>query len=204
VSERGGRLAETHVVGQATTKPDSVQELQPAETAALVRTQRGREAGRLGAFGQRGVGQAVEQIVEPAGGGEHWPVDRRGRLVGPRNRRGGLVGAKFGGESQELDGRQFGMVATMFGEVGEGPSGLAAIEAHPPPVDVDEPGARCGGALEHGLVDRRVVDDHGPVDDRRGAESSGSAGLARSRHAPGTRRAPGETLRCEQFDLDGG
>ncbi len=101
-------------------------------------------------------------------------------------------------------GVQLGVVAPMFGEVGESSSSIAAVEAHPPPVDVDQAGARCSGTLEHGFVDGRVVDDHGPIDDRRGAEPAAASGIPRCGDTFRGRRSAGEAFGCEQLDVDGG
>ena len=196
VGERGGCLAEAHVVGQAAAETELVEELQPAETAPLIRTQRGHEPGRLDAFGQRRVGQTLQQVTEPAGGG-----DRRRVAVG------GLCflgSGQLGGQPQHVERRQLGMVASMFGEVGEGSPRLGAVESHPPPVDVDQAGARRGGALEQCLVDRCVVDHDRPVDDRRGAESAGSGGIFRLGDTSGGRRSPGQALGRQQLDVDRG
>jgi hypothetical protein len=43
VGERGGGLAEAHVVGQTPAEAQAVQELEPAEGAPLIVTQRASE-----------------------------------------------------------------------------------------------------------------------------------------------------------------
>ena len=47
VGERGRRLAEPHVVGQAPAEPEAGEEAHPRQAAALVRAQRAVEAGWL-------------------------------------------------------------------------------------------------------------------------------------------------------------
>ena len=93
VGERGGGLAEAHVVGEAAAEADPVEELQPAEAAPLVRPQRGHESGGLDPLGQRGVGKTLQQITEPTGGGNrrHASASVGSRLLG---------GRQFGGETQ--------------------------------------------------------------------------------------------------------
>ena len=66
VGQRGGRLAQTHVVGQAPTEAQAVEELQPPQAAPLVVAQFGGEPLRHVALGELGVRQAAEQLGRPA------------------------------------------------------------------------------------------------------------------------------------------
>ena len=208
VGERGRRLAEAHVVGQASTETELVEELQPSEPAALIRTQRRHEPGRLDSFRECGIGEALQQIAEPTGRG-----DRRAIVVdlltvafehGADSRSSFFGCGELGGEPQEVERRQLAVVATMFGEIGKGSACLGAVEPHPPAVDVDQPGARCSRTFEQRLVDGSVVDDHGPVDDRRGAEPSGPGSVLRLGDSLGGRGSASESLGGQQFDVDGG
>ncbi len=194
-----GCLAKTHVVGQAAAETDPVEELQPAETTPLVGTQRRHEPGRLDPL--RPVMHRGDRAADHRA--SRWrqrPAACRRRSQSARltcnSRR------QFGGQPQQLERRQLGVVASVFGEVGEGPAGLVAVESHPATVDVDQAGARCRGALEQGLVDRCVVDHHRPVDDRRGAEPAASRCVLRLGDTPGARRPAGEALRGQQLDVD--
>ena len=65
VGERGRRLAEPHVVGEAAAEAEAVEESQPAEAAALVGPQLAGERGRLDLLAQRRVGQPAEQQPGP-------------------------------------------------------------------------------------------------------------------------------------------
>ncbi len=105
------------------------------------------------------------------------------------------------------------MLGAVLAEVGEGASGLGAIDLHPTPADLDQVGPLLGRAAQHLLGHGGVVEYDLPVDESRGTEAA-SAGLGAGLHrAPGGRSAAGQPLGgdelhpggLERFDgLEGG
>ena len=201
MGERGGRLAQPHVVGQASAQPDTVEELQPPQPAPLVRAKGGRERGWHLALGERSVGQAAEQVVEPPGGQQRvgaWATAAapdRGLGLGRRR--------QLGRQLEQLEGGQPAVIGAMSSEVLERATCIGATHLHPSPADLDEARPGLGRAAQDGFVDRLVVDDHLPVDERGGAEAGATVG----RRGVGLRRAasagspPGELLGRHQIDL---
>ena len=86
-------------------------------------------------FRKRGVGEALQQIAQPTGRG-----DRRAVVVDlltvafehGADCRSSLFGcSELGGEPQQFERRQLGVIATMLGKVGQSPACLGAVDAAP-------------------------------------------------------------------------
>ena len=198
VGERGRCLAEAHVVGQASAEPEPVEELQPAETAALIWAQRRHETRRLDSLGERGVGKALQQIAEPAGGG-----DRRRGVVGE------LPAASSAAASSAASRRRSSVDSSLWSRrcsarlARARRASVRSRRTHRPLMLI-RPAPDAAARSSNGLVDRSVVDHDGPVDDRRGAEPAAARSVLRLGDALGGCRSAGEAFGCEQFDVDGG
>ena len=176
VGQRGGRLAEPHVVGQAPAESEALEEAQPGQAAALIWPQRAGEPFALASLDETIVGQSGQQLDAPG----------RCRLA---LRRVELTG---GGEVQERDGVDDAVLARVFVEALAGLAQRRRIDAHPPPSGVQQRCASGVGAGELGGRDRaRVVtfgDDEPPVDDGVAVETRPLLGRVACATVPRTER----------------
>ena len=70
MGQRGRRLSQSHIVRKATAEAETPQKLQPAECSPLIWAQFALEPGRLLSFCQLIIGQAGDEISDPALRGE--------------------------------------------------------------------------------------------------------------------------------------
>ena len=87
VGERGGGLAETHVVGEAAAEAEPGEELHPGQAAALVVAQLALERAGLVHLLEALVGQPGEEVVDPSVGSVEALVDALDCRVFDRRRR---------------------------------------------------------------------------------------------------------------------
>jgi hypothetical protein len=85
VGERGGGLAETHVVGEAPAESDAGEELHPRQTAPLVVAQLAVELGDSLASSSRSSGSPASRLPAPSRRRRRWR--RTSRLPGRHHRR---------------------------------------------------------------------------------------------------------------------
>ena len=200
MGKRRGCLAQTHVVGQATAQAETVQELQPAQSAPLIRAQGGGERVGHVAIGQRFVGQTVEQLARPAGGLQQ--VGTAAFVVGDA---GCLqLALEFSGERQQLQRAHLAMVGAVLLQVGERATSLGTVDLHPATADLNQVGAILGCAAQHVVGYRCVVDNDLPVDQCGGREPTAAGGILRLGCSASGGAPTGELLGCQQLDADGG
>ena len=118
--------------------------------------------------------------------------------------RGLQLALQFGSERQQFERRHLAAFGPVLVEVGQCPPGLGAVELHPAPADVDEVGAVLGGAAEHFLRHRRVVDHDLPLHERGGAEPAPGGALLRLGRGAGGGASTGELLGSHQLDAGSG
>ena len=213
VGERGGRLAEAHVVGEAAAEAEPVEELQPAEAAALVGPQLAGERRRfelLAAARRRAARRAAAPSTPPT------RRRRRQRRVGAVADAEVVAGrGRVGGELQQgqrarCPSRVGGGELLDLAQVGVVPGADLAqrrrVDAHPAPAGVQQrrPGLLGAGQLGRGDRRRAVVvgDGEAPLHDGLAVEArptgrsaaTGSPGRARRRWR--ARGARGRSARC--------
>ena len=194
-----GVLPEPHVVGQAAAEAELVEELQPAEAAALVRTQRGHEAGRLDTFGERGVGQTLQQIAEPARGG-----DRRRRRRSASRCLASSVAAELGGQPQQLERRQLAVLSRCSARLASARRASVRSSRTHRPLTLIRPApdaaARSSSASSTGVSSTTTVQSMIAAAPNRLLPDC----VLRLGDALGGRRATRQAFGCEQLDVDRG
>ncbi len=189
VGQRGGRLAEAHVVGEAAAQTEAVEEAQPRQAAALVGAQLAVERRRLVLLAQALVGEPAEQLVGP----------RRG---GARRRR---VELALAGQAQQRHRVDLGEVANVVLEPLAGPAQRGGIDADPSPAAVQQRGAGAGRPFQLGERQRGravVVGHHeAPLHDGLAAEALAVI-AAGGRRGPTAQAdaGPHQPLRSDELD----
>ena len=176
VGQRGGGLAEPHVVGQAAAEPETLEEAQPGQTAALVGPQRAGEPFALVRLDESFIGQSGKELDAP-------------RRCGLAIRRVELAGRS---EVEEGDGVDDGVLPCVLVEALAGLAQRGRIDAYPPPSGVQQR-RTCGvGTGQLGGGDRaRVVtvgDDEPPADDGVAVEAGSLLGRVAAATVPRTDR----------------
>ena len=193
VGQRGGGLAEAHVVGQAPAEPEAVEEPQPGQAAPLVRPQLAHEPVRLVLLPQALVGQAGEQLVGPS------------RHLGGRTARHAGGQLAVAGQAQQRHRIDDGVLADVVLQALAGPAHRGRVDAHPAPPAVQQRGPGPLGPFQLGVGDGRrpvvVGDDQLPLDDRLAPEPLPViGGVGRGGPAADGDAGPDEALGSDQLD----
>ncbi len=229
VRQRGGRLAEAHVVGEAAAEAEPRQELHPGEATSLVVAEFADELARLLHFLESFVGQALEERPDPVGVGDRGQVARAGPGIGRIDAQldaiDGVAGAVdadgravFGGvvvvgQLQELERGDTAARLFQFALLVPLAAQLVRVDADPAVAGVQQRGARLLGACQLALGDLLVADDEFPLDECLAPELLlavvlwGRCGVARDAHgvadqALGADQLDAGLLQFERRDVD--